>query len=407
MSSLPASAAWTSSQDLRGQLSRLWERGKLLRGVVTQEAIFPLRLTLRGPTSNELATQFEAVRNWIANLTGTPGIRIEWRSLTHRILGSQRMPQSIWVDTLADALALIGRTQVLDRFERLVALTRSQQPQLLPWLADRPLEAIECAADWDRLLAVVEWMMRHPRPGIYLRQVDIPAVHSKFVEAHRAILMQLLDLSLPPEAVAADKSGVSQFAARYGFLDKPVRIRFRLLDPEVSLLRGPKLPDLTLDATSFALLEPPVKRVFITENETNFLALPPASAAMVIFGGGYGWDALAKAEWLARCSLHYWGDIDTHGFAILDQLRSRFGHVKSFLMDRATLMAHESLWGEESDQCVRDLPTLTETEAALFNDLRDNRIRRNLRLEQERVGFLTVAAALEVEARQASSVEPY
>ncbi len=30
------------------------------------------------------------------------------------------------------------------------------------------------------------------------------------------------------------------------------------------------------------------------------------------------------------------------------------------LMDRATLMAHESLWGEESDQCVRDLPTLTE-----------------------------------------------
>ena len=33
------------------------------------------------------------------------------------------------------------------------------------------------------------------------------------------------------------------------------------------------------------------------------------------------------------------GDIDTHGFAILDTLRARFDHVESFLMDRDTLMA--------------------------------------------------------------------
>ena len=65
----------------------------------------------------------------------------------------------------------------------------------------------------------------------------------------------------------------------------------------------------------------PARRVFITENETNFLAFPPAADAMVVFGAGYGWEALARASWLHRCQLHYWGDIDTHGFAILDQLR--------------------------------------------------------------------------------------
>jgi hypothetical protein len=113
-----------------------------------------------------------------------------------------------------------------------------------------------------------------------------------------------------------------------------------------------------------------------------------------VFGAGYGWDALAKAEWLRQCKLHYWGDIDTHGFAILDQLRSRFGHVESFLMDRPTLLAHETLWGEEADQVLHDLPRLTETERALFDDLRDNRIRNNLRLEQERIGFGMVSAAL-------------
>ncbi|WP_287634594.1 Wadjet anti-phage system protein JetD domain-containing protein [Accumulibacter sp.] len=33
------------------------------------------------------------------------------------------------------------------------------------------------------------------------------------------------------------------------------------------------------------------------------------------------------------------GDIDTHGFAFLDQLRSHFGHVESFAMGRATPLA--------------------------------------------------------------------
>lgn len=395
MNAQPTAAGWTSAQSLTGQLSRLWERGTLLRTVVRHEALFPLRLALKGPTSAELADQFEAVRTWIASLVAIPGLRIEWRQFTHRVLGAQRVPQSIWIDNLPNALALIGRNRALTEFEHLVALTRSLQPQLLSWLAERPLQALECAVDWERLLAVVEWVIRHPRPSLYLRQVDIPAVHSKFIEAHRGVLTQLLDLSLSPEAVSTDNKGVAQFAGRYGFLDKPVRIRFRILDPQIPLLHGPLLPDVTLDATSFARLEASyIRRVFITENETNFLAFPCASESIVIFGGGYGWDSLSRADWLMRCSLHYWGDIDTHGFAILHQLRSRFGHVESFLMDRATLMAHEPLWGEESDQIVRDLPALTDAEGALFNDLRDNRIRRSLRLEQERVAFHRVARAL-------------
>ena len=114
----------------------------------------------------------------------------------------------------------------------------------------------------------------------------------------------------------------------------------------------------------------------------------------MVFGSGYGWDALARAEWLGACTLHYWGDIDTHGFAILEQLRGRFGRVVSFLMDRATLMAHETLWGEEPDQVVHDLPRLTASERALFDDLRDNRIRKGVRLEQEQVGFRWVETAL-------------
>lgn len=208
------------------------------------------------------------------------------------------------------------------------------------------------------------------------------------------MLAEWLGLALPAEAVDTSHSGVGQFALRYGFRDKPVRIRFRVLDPVLALLPGVMLPDIALDADSFAALDVPIRRVFITENETNFLAFPPVARSIVVFGAGYGWDALARAEWLTRCTVHYWGDIDTHGAAILDQLRGCFAHVESFLMDRSTLLAHEALWGEEHDQATHALSRLTPAEHALFDELRTNCIRVGLRLEQERIGFQWVKAAL-------------
>jgi hypothetical protein len=235
---------------------------------------------------------------------------------------------------------------------------------------------------------VVAWLQAHPRPGVYLRQVDVPGVDSKFIEAHRGVLAELLDLALPLQVIETNATGVAQFTRRFGFLDKPVRIRFRLLDSALPSLPGCEgLPDITLDAASFAALVLPVQRVFITENETNFLAFPPAADAIAVFGAGYGWEALARASWLHRCQLHYWGDIDTHGFAILDQLRGYFPGAASFLMDRETLLAHRLHWGEEPDPARHDLARLTPEEAAVYDDLRFDRHQPQLRLEQERVGF--------------------
>ncbi|MDT8399736.1 MAG: DUF2220 family protein, partial [Pseudomonadales bacterium] len=230
---------------------------------------------------------------------------------------------------------------------------------------------------------------------IYLRQVDLPGVHSKFIEAHRSVLAELLDLALPADAVDHSKTGVSRFSARYGFLEKPARIRFRVLDPAMRVIPGPACPDVSLDADSFSRVELAVQHVFITENETNFLAFPQVADAIVIFGAGYGWDALARSHWLQNCSIHYWGDIDTHGFGILDQLRGYFGHVDSFLMDRETLDAHTAVWGCEDKALAADLHRLTSDERDLYNDLRDQRIRAGLRLEQEHIGFHWLAQRLQ------------
>ncbi len=385
---------WTGPRELRAQLQRCWDRGELLTGIVCDESSFPRRLTLKGPTSVQMSEHFDTVRAWIAELNALPHYRVEMRALRHRVLGANEVPRAVWVDTLDDALDALGKRREARRFAAVVERTRERQPLLLEWITRKPLKVLELADVWDRLLDVVDWVKLHPRPGVYLRQVDIAGVHSKFIEAHRGVLIQWLDIVLPPEAVDTTASGVSGFARRYGFRDKPQHIRLRALDPAHALFPGFGDADITLDVTSFTRLAPTASRVFITENEINFLAFPQVPDSLLIFGAGYGFEALGQAAWLTRCQVFYWGDIDTHGFAILDQLRSCLPHARSVLMDRATLLAFEAQWGTEEKQTLRNLSRLNVEECALYDDLRDNRLSSNLRLEQERIGFGWVEAAL-------------
>lgn len=398
---------WTGPSELRAQLQRYWNRGDLLAGIISGESTFPRRLTLKTPTSAQMTDNFDMVRDWITSLCSLSHYRIQMREVRHRVLGANEMPATVWVDTLDDALAILGKSHEAKRFASMVERVRQRQPLLLEWLACKPLKALEFAEVWDQLLDVVDWIKQHPRPGIYLRQIDIPGVHSKFIEAHRGVLLQWLDCLLPPEAVNNNATGVSGFASRYGFRDKPQCIRLRALDPAHALLPGAGDADITLDAGSFASLPTAASRVFITENEINYLAFPPMQDSLLIFGAGYGFEVLTQAVWLARCQVYYWGDIDTHGFAILDQLRAYLPHAQSFLMDRNTLLEFEAQWGREEKQTLRDLSRLNTEERALYDDLRDNRLGKNLRLEQEQIGFGWIVNALNLlqSHNQISSME--
>ena len=386
---------WSRAAELRAQVQKLWDRGELLAELCAATELFPKRLQLKAPTATEVAQDFAEVRSWINDLQNLPLYRLEMRTVNHRVFGQNQMPQAVWIDSLDHALALLGKRNDAKRFQALYALTAERQPLLLPWCLRRGLKALELAGIWSQLLDVICWLQTHPRPNIYLRQVDIPGIHSKFIESQRSVLTELLDLTLPPAAIDPQANGIANFAARYGFRSKPVRIRLRVLDSTLALVAGGGPQDLSVDVTTLARLTLPIKRVFITENEINFLAFPELPASLLIFGAGYGWEALGSLTWLAACKIYYWGDIDTHGFAILNQLRSRFPQVTSTLMDQATLMQHQAYWGTETTPVVHDLPNLTPEERELFNALRDNRFRERLRLEQELLGFHWVERVLQ------------
>ena len=135
-------------------------------------------------------------------------------------------------------------------------------------------------------------------------------------------------------------------------------------------------------------------RVYVVENEITYLAFPLTEGALVIFGAGYAVSVLEPLGWLAGLDLVYWGDIDTHGFAILDRLRQRFPHVRSMLMDRTTLLAHRDQWVSEPSPLVVGLHLLDAEEAQLYRYLVADALGRSVRLEQERVSFAVIEQAM-------------
>lgn len=384
---------WTSPDDITAALQRLWDKGHLLVSP-SAEPLFPLPLPLRGPTSLELSERYPMVQEWVSALFAGSrkergfGYDLELKSIRHRILGPNEVPARAVVPTLEDALDLVGRRAESKRWHAVVETTRQQCPELLAWCNRYPLRVLQEADSWGKILAVVEWFRRHPLPGIYLRQVDLPGIDTKFIEGKTSLITALLDAVLPADHLQPEYIGVDQFAARFGLKTKPQLVQMRSLDP---LLTFGGLRHVAASIDELHRWEPPaLSAVIITENETNGLILPDHPGALTLFGLGYSIRVVEQCAWLERFPIHYWGDIDTHGFAMLSRLRGLFPHVTSMLMDDDTLQSHSQFWGEERAQVLDPLPNLTPAEQQVFDALAGQRHGAQVRLEQERIAFSRV-----------------
>jgi hypothetical protein len=383
-----------SPEDIRKKALKLWETGQFLRAYADGQSLFPLEIRFAKPSSSELAERFSEIRNWLERLrSGSKevlghGYSVAYEPLNHRRLGKQSLPKQITIPSEEDFLRLIRKEKEFARFEALSKKLLSEQPELKQVISRNPKMVLEYAPQWDRILAVCRYFLSNSRPSIFLRQLDIPGVDTKFIETHKSILIELLNAVLPEQSIDPSVKNLSDhgFERCFGLRYEEALIRFRFLDPKL-FLAG--LTDLTVPLAEFCGLKLPINRVFITENKINGLSFPDHPESMVIFGLGYGIGSLFEAAWLKNVEISYWGDIDTHGFAILDRLRTAFPQVQSFLMDVDTLHQFKSLWGMEdpSQRFAGTLIHLLSEEQKLFESLRDNIMGECIRLEQERISY--------------------
>ncbi len=382
---------------IKHKVNKWWEQQHLQTSYVNSINPFPLFFNLPKVSEKLLAENFSIIKTEInalyhASKTNKKyGFQIEYTTINYRKIGAQKLPIAIYFETQEDLLKYLGKTQIFNQFCQYFDETKKTLPQLITLLQDQPKIMMDNLENWSQILRVCQYFLQNPLPNVYLRQLDIVGVDTKFIEKNFKTLKLLLDTLLPESHRLADINTLSHhgFERRFGLRHPESLIRFRFLDNQLIPLDFP-VCDCALPISEFTQINIPARRVFITENKINGLSFPNIKQAIVIFGLGYGITSLTKIQWLKQKEIYYWGDLDSHGFAILSQLRSYFPQTKSLLMDEPTWkkFLHLCVTEPKNQRCTATLPNLKAPEQTLYQKLQSRaELNKPSRLEQERIPF--------------------
>ena len=392
-----------SAHQIKAKLEKQWQQCMFQKAYLNDEQLFPYHFKIAKLSQQRVMHQYAEFQAWqqslskaLANIAGVDLIQQE---VSYSKIGRQLHPVSVDFKDMQALARYLGKWQRWQLLAGKIQLTKIQLPVLSEWLLQNPGEVENYLEQWPKLINVCLHMQRHPQPNVYIRQLNIAGIDSKFIEQHKGILKILLDICLAAKYINQPFTKLKEhgFEKRFGFrYDQPL-VRMRILDPVLADEFG-GVSDISMPIEEFMTLDLLLDRVFITENKVNFLVFPALKNALVIFGVGYGVQLLQQSSWLAKCQIHYWGDIDTHGLAILSQFRGYFAHTKAMLTDQQTLLSSREHWGEEPPSKTHrgdKLDNLNEAEQQLYQDLKQHRWQKNIRLEQEYISYQLVMDWLE------------
>lgn len=356
------------------------------------QGAWPLTVNLGVPTEKDITDDVAAVRAWASawqSRTGPGELVFEERQFAR--LGRHRLPVSL---TLPDAAAVADCVGQLRRWE--IATQRCQQMrERWPDMGGRALAtrfdvlADYSAVDFERLVSLLAWLNANRASGLYLRQIPVEGVDTKWLEKRTGLVAGLL------RSLREVSEEESDFYRLFGLRKPAHRVRIRALCPALRQAIG-GLCDIEAPVAEIAALPISPRAVVVVENLETGLALPDLPDTVVVMGLGNAVGAVGALPWLVGAEVVlYWGDIDTHGFAILNRARRAVPHLRSVLMDEETLLSHRSLWVEEAAQCPNvSLDALTAEEQSVYENLRASAWGPRIRMEQERLGWADAMTVL-------------
>ncbi len=288
------------------QKARRLYHGKFLKAFLSDESIFPLIIPAdRGNTTEDFSkryTDLDQLMSKEKSQTGY-GYRVKLKEVNTRAQGRQSVPVKIFFETRLDFLKFLKKETEFDRVVKAVALIRKKLPELNPWIHQNPVKVIRSLNDWSDLITVCDYFIRHPKPNLYIRELPID-VHTKFIETHVGILKSMLDCLLPDTHINLEET---KFEKRYGLKVKPSLIRFRILDPLVGkTIFHTGMADISLPVSQLNDIPIPCTKVFIVENEMNFLVFPNHADSIVIWGRGFAVENLRHLTWLKDKNIIYY-----------------------------------------------------------------------------------------------------
>lgn len=356
---------------------------------------WPLKVPLGIPTEQASLRQIDGVRAWINAWQHWQGVgTVSWCERRWKTLGVQRLPEKLVLRTPEEVARCIGESERWERAQSRYRTLTARWPvlaQQLPRYFD--ILADYSDTDFRRLAEMLDWINRNPKSNLYPRQIPVAGADSKWLESRKGLISDLV------AAIQNDPTGDRDFFRRCGLRPQPPLMRMRVLDPELRARLG-GLGDISAPCEDLARIGIRPTNVFIVENLQTGLAFDDLAGTIVIMRLGYAVDVLGQLPWLQQAQCIYWGDIDTHGFAILNRARTYIPSLKTVLMDESTLTNHRDLWVEERDPHLStELPLLTSTEQKLYLLLKSNAWGQQIRLEQERIQWDMAWTAIQASIR--------
>lgn len=347
------------------------------------EGEWPLRIPLGAPTQEQARAQWDLFEPWLRQWQSQADVQFVERRWPD--LGMQRIPTHLCFDSALSVARALNEDEAFSRASARARTLLERWPELRNALRVQ-FDDLSLAGerDFKRLVAVFDWLLSHPESRLYPRQLPLAGIDSKWLEGTpQRVLREWL---LTMRVVSADES--RDFLALAGLRPLPERLHLRLLDPDLRAALG-GLGDVVAPVEDLArLILPGLRHVYAVENLQTGLAFGDLPGSVIVIGRGYAVDVLKRLPWMRDVPLHYWGDIDTHGFAILSRLRRYAPKAQSLLMDEHTLLRHRAVWGEEpKPHGAERLDGLDAAESRLYAELRSGRWGLRVRLEQERIDW--------------------
>lgn len=362
--------------------------------LVGAESAFPHKFPLGRAATDGLRSDYAAIhaltviwQDWAKE----HGIALSYANRVARGGTRQVVPTHASVTSIDHAAAIVGAewpdrlARARDRF----AIMRDHYNHISQADAGRVLRLVDGYApiDFSLLLTVVDWYRANPSvaQGITPRQVPIPGVHTKWLQAHRPAVLALAGL---------DDLGL--------LLAHPARIHFTYLDPKYRASGGRVHDSATVDDSFMPAYLPEV--VVISENKDTAIHFPQLAGGISVEGVGRGGSTVASFPWIRDApTVVYWGDMDRDGYEILDGYRADFDRdLDSILMDSAAYEEFEP-FGTATDQNGRDLvpgvPRVVDrlrfVELAVYQRLLHPTHQGHRRIEQERIPLARALAEVE------------
>ena len=384
--------------DVRARCARQFTREHLDWLGRDDGADFSQAIPLGAPTQRETADDPGAVRAWIDawnawELRQEPG-NVVWETRQWPRLGAQRLPASLTLDSAGDVAKLADQgtrwKQAVNRHARLVKICAGLKGRVA---TQRLFDALADYSDsyFERLLSLMRWVDANPSSGLQMRQLPVASLDTKWIEQRRGLIV---DLSLARLERSVEPAG-RDLHTLLGLARPPTRMRLRVLGEDLRREIG-GLSDVEAPIAELADMPIAPKLVLIVENLESGLALPSIPGTVSLMKLGHAVNLVRQLPWLREARVVVWGDIDTHGFAILDRARSALPQAESMLMDVATLLNHREFWVEEAQPYSGPpLDRLTVQERLVFDGLTEGTWAPHVRLEQERLPWSHVVSTLE------------